>query len=188
MNAALEIRLLTQLDPVDIKRVASGYISDGKYVVEYTDSDRQTALNLRFMQLDQPYRKVNDHFDDETVQRYAQTLHHAYSFGAFDNNLLVGILISEPQHWNQSVWVWEFHVAETHRRLGIGRRLMDAVAEKAKSDGLRTIVCETQTTNVPAIQAYRKLGFRLEGADISYYSNADYPDGEIAVFMKRRLA
>ena len=183
----IEIRLLTQIEAADIKRIASGYVSDGKYVVEYTDSALYTTLNLRFVQLDQPYRKAWDHFDDETVQRYTKTLSHAYSFGAFDDNLLVGILISEPQLWNDSVWVWEFHVAETHRRLGIGRCLMDAVAEKAKLAGLRTIVCETQTTSAPAIQAYRKLGFRLEGVDISYYSNSDYPDGEVAVFMKRRL-
>ena len=31
------------------------------------------------------------------------------------------------------------------------------------------------------------LGFRVEGVDISFYSNDDYPEGEIAVFMKRRL-
>jgi ribosomal protein S18 acetylase RimI-like enzyme len=65
--------------------------------------------------------------------------------------------------------------------------LMECVAEKAKGAGFRTIVCETQNTNVMAIKIYRKLGFRLEGIDISCYSNSDYPDGEIAVLMKRRL-
>jgi len=53
--------------------------------------------------------------------------------------------------------------------------------------GLRIIVWETQTTNVPAIRAARRLGFQLESIDISYYTNADYPAGEMAVFMKRRL-
>ena len=38
-----------------------------------------------------------------------------------------------------------------------------------------------------AIQIYRQLGFRVEGVDLSYYTNEDYPDGEIAIFMKRRL-
>jgi ribosomal protein S18 acetylase RimI-like enzyme len=64
---------------------------------------------------------------------------------------------------------------------------MECVAQKAERARFRTIVCETQNTNVIAIKVYRKLGFSLEGIDISYYSNHDYPDGEIAVFMKRRL-
>ncbi len=64
---------------------------------------------------------------------------------------------------------------------------MECPAEKARRAGFRAIVCETQNTNATAIKIYRKLGFRLEGIDISYYSNNDYPDGEIAVFMKRRL-
>ena len=37
------------------------------------------------------------------------------------------------------------------------------------------------------IDTYRRLGFRLEGIDLSHYTNADYPDGEVAVFMKRRV-
>jgi ribosomal protein S18 acetylase RimI-like enzyme len=71
--------------------------------------------------------------------------------------------------------------------MSIGKRLMECVSEKAKRAGFRTIVGETQNTNGIAIRIYRKLGFRVEGIDISYYSNNDYPDGEIAVFMKRRL-
>lgn len=183
----VEIRPLTQMNATDFKRIASGYVAAGKYVVDYRESELETTFQLRFVQLDQPYYKTYDHFDSETVTQYIQALKSEYSFGAFDDNLLVGFLISEPQLWNDSLRVCEFHVAATHRRMGIGRRLMEAVAQKAKQAGLRIIVCETQTTNVPAIQAYRKLGFRLEGVDISYYANDDYPTGEIAVFMKRRL-
>ena len=130
--------------------------------------------------------KEFDH-DDETLQRYQRVLSDGYSFGAYDENLLVGLVIGEPHEWNRSLWVWEFHVVEACRKRGIGKQLMDSVAEKAQRAGFRTIVCETQNTNVTAIEVYRRLGFGLEGIDISYYSNDDYPDGEIAVFMKRRL-
>lgn len=187
MSAEIKIQPLIQIDAADLKRVASGYTSDDKYVVEYRDSDLHTTFQLHFVRLDRSYIKAYDHFDDEMLERYTQILKEEYSFGAFDDNLLVGFLIGGLQLWNQSLWVWEFHVAKTHQRMGIGRRLMDAVAEKAKCAGLQTIVCETQNTNAPAIQVYRKLGFHMEGVDISYYSNRDYPNGEIAIFMKRRL-
>lgn len=183
----IEVYALENLNQADLQRVANGYSSHGKYEVVLTDSGNHISIELRFVALVQPYVKKYDHFDDETTRRYNQVLKDGHSFGAFDGDLLVGFAIAEARSWNQSLWVYEFHVAETHRNLGIGKRLMECAAKKAKEAELRTIVCETQNTNAAAIEVYRKLGFKIEGVDISYYSNADYPDGEIAVFMKRRL-
>lgn len=183
----IDIRRLTTLTAADLKRVASGYTSNSKYTVKHTDSAEYAAIELALVQLEQPYVKAYDHFDDETVDRYRQALALGYSFGAFDGELLVGIVLAEAHAWNQSVWVWEFHVESSYQGQGIGRRLIEALAETAHTADLHTIVCETQNTNATAIQIYRQLGFRLEGVDISYYSNQDYPDGEIAVFMKRRV-
>ena len=110
-----------------------------------------------------------------------------FSFSAYDLQQCVGIALAEPRHWNKSLWVWELHVAKTHRRRGIGRRLVEALAQLGYAAGLRTLVCETQNTNVPAMHFYHKIGFNIEGIDLSYYSNDDFPDGEIAIFMKKRL-
>jgi streptothricin acetyltransferase len=182
----IEIRSLTELALTDLERVASGYSSDSKYVVVYTSAEEQVTFDLQLVALEKPYIKKFEH-DDDTIQRYEEVLNDGFSFGAYDGNLLIGLVIGESHEWNRSLWVWEFHVLEAYRNEGIGKRLMKRVAEKAKGAGFRTIVCETQNTNVTAIKVYRKLGFRIEGIDISYYSNDDYPDGEIAVFMKRSL-
>ena len=99
----------------------------------------------------------------------------------------MGFILGEPHDWNRSICVPEFHVAETYRQMGIGRKLMECVAQNSNRAGFRAIVCETQNTNVTAIEVYHKLGFRIEAIDISFYSNHDYPDGEMALFMKRRL-
>jgi len=61
------------------------------------------------------------------------------------------------------------------------------LADKARVAGFRVLVLETQNTNVPAIRFYRKAGFEVEGIDLSYYSNTDITDGEIAIFMKRKI-
>ena len=182
----IEIRSLTTLTLNDLKRVASGYSSDNKYVVVYTSAEEQVTFELQLVNLDKPYIKKFE-YDNDIIHQYEGILNDGFSFGAYDGNLLVGLVIGEPHEWDHSVWVWEFHVIETYRNRNIGKQLMESVAEKAKGAGFRTIVCETQNTNVMAIKIYRKLGFRLEGIDISYYSNNDYPYGEIAVFMKRRL-
>ncbi len=188
VNAMIKIRPLTQLNLTDLKRVASSYSSDSKYAVSYTESEGCVSFDLQLVPLNRPYVKKWDwDHDDGTLQRYERVLNDSYSFGAYDGNLLVGLVVVEPHKWNRSLWVWEFHVAEVYRNMSIGKRLMECVSEKAKRAGFRTIVGETQNTNGIAIRIYRKLGFRVEGIDISYYSNNDYPDGEIAVFMKRRL-
>jgi ribosomal protein S18 acetylase RimI-like enzyme len=183
----ITIQPLVQLDTADLKRVVTTYLSEGVYIVRYRDSPTDTAFELHYVTLPEPAVKTYEHFDATTLHRYTHILHAGFSFGAYDDDLLVGLLIAEPQEWNRSLSVWEFHVAPTHRRSGIGRQLMAYAEEHARRSGLRTIVCETQNTNAAAILVYRKLGFIVEGIDISLYSNTDYPDGDIAVFMKRRL-
>lgn len=183
----IKIRTLRNFDLEDINRLVGGYISTAKYIVNKTETHEQTVITLKLISLDQPYVK---HWpsDDAGLERYKQFVQQRLSLGAYDGSRLVGIAIAERRDWNRSLWVWEFGVAETHRRMGIGRRLMEAVTDKAKEAGLRIIVCETQNTNVPAIQFYRKVGFEIEGVDLSYYSNSDITEGEIAIFMKKKLA
>lgn len=181
-----EIRPLTALIRTDLQRVAGGYTSSHKYAVTYAETEDQTTFSLRLVRLAKPYVKQFE-YDDGTIQAYQEVFNEGYSFGAFDGELLVGLIIGEPHHWNRSLWIPEFHVAESYRNQGIGAQLMACIAQKARQAGFRMIECETQNTNVNAIRVYRKLGFHLEGIDVSYYSNQDYPDGEIAVFMKRRL-
>lgn len=64
---------------------------------------------------------------------------------------------------------------------------MDALAGLAHAEGLRTLVFETQNTNMPAIQFYRSVGCEIDAVDLSYYTNRDAMDGEVAIFMKRKL-
>jgi ribosomal protein S18 acetylase RimI-like enzyme len=183
----IKVRLLKNITINELKRVAPGYTSDFKYVVLYKDSENHALIDLHLVPLETPYIKKYGHHNKAAIDRYKKVLKEGYSFGAYDDDLLVGLLIAERRAWNQSLWVWEFHTAESIRHLGVGKKLMDAVTEKAREEGIRVIICETQNTNADAIKIYRHLGFRVEAIDISYYSNDDYPDGEIAVFMKRRL-
>lgn len=183
----IEIKTLTQLNEDDLRRLVTGYTANARYCVSKSESDKQLTLTLELVPLPQAYVKRYDHLDPDTLEHYRQMAQLGFSLGAYDNGECVAMVIAEPHQWNKSLWVCEFHVAETHRRRGIGRRVMDVLAQKGQAAGLRTIVCETQNTNAPAIAFYRQAGFRVEGIDLSYYSNDDFPDREIALFMKRRL-
>jgi ribosomal protein S18 acetylase RimI-like enzyme len=153
--------------------------------VEWEDSAEGCVFRLAFVPLAEPHAHRYEHIDAEWVETYLRPAQ--YAFGAYTSGELCGFLIAERRDWNQTLWVWEFHVAAEMRGQGIGRRLMEHAADWARRSGLRAIVCETQNRNASAIRAYHGLGFRLEGVDISYYTNRDYPDGDVAVFMKRRL-
>ena len=183
----IEIRQLARLNLDDLRHLVTGYTSDAKYRVNKTESDKQFTLTLELVLLSQPYLKRYDHVDPDNLEHYRQVPQLGFSLGAYDIHQCVGIALAEPRHWNKSLWVWELHVAETHRRRGVGRQLMEVLAQRGYAAGLRTLVCETQNTNVPAMHFYRKMGFTIGGIDLSYYSNEDFPDGEIAIFMKKRL-
>jgi ribosomal protein S18 acetylase RimI-like enzyme len=183
----VEIRTLTYLHAKDFNRIASGYESGYDYRPVWNENEEGICFSLKKLPLAQTFVKVYDPLDSPTIRRYRRALKDNFSFGAFMGNRLVGLLIAEKSLWNLSLWVWEFHVEKKYRGQGIGRKLMLAAVEKARAAGLRIIVCETQNKNAFAIQAYQRLGFKVEGIDLSYYTNQDYPDGEIAVFMKYRL-
>ena len=182
----IEIKVLQKLALLDLQRIATGYTTNRLYAVTYMENMDDVSLGLRAMPLDKPFVKEWV-FDAATLARYKAILCAGYSFGAYEGDLLVGVAIAEAQEWNHSMWVWEFHVAEAYRQQGIGRQLMHAVEARAREAGFRVLVCETQNKNSQGIDVYRQLGFHVEGIDISYYTNGDYPDGEVAVFMKKRL-
>jgi ribosomal protein S18 acetylase RimI-like enzyme len=184
----IQVEPLVQLDRAALCGLALGYTSHAKYNVTKVESDRRLGFMLERVALAQPYYKRYTHLDATTLDSYEQMASLGFSFCAHADGRCVGLALAEPCHWNKSLWVRELHVAESHRRNGIGQQLVLALTAQARSAGLRTLVCETQNTNAPAMDFYQKTGFQLEGVDLSYYSNADFPDGEIALFMKKKIA
>lgn len=180
----IEIRPLANLDISRFHELGAGYVSSAIYQVSKNESDTQTIISMHLKQLDTPYNK---HWnpDSETDTRYRRVIDQGLSLGAYDEERLIGIAIAEKQAWNRTLWVWEFHIAADYRGRGLGRQLMDSLAEVGKKVGCRVMVCETQNTNVPAIRFYRRVGFEVGGIDLSYYTNKDMTDFEVAVFMKR---
>lgn len=183
----IDIRPITHLKPEDLQPLITGYTSPMRYAVHKIESEEKTVFSLDLEQRPTPYVKHYDPLDQATIQEFTVVLAQGWSLGAYDGAQLVGIALAENRAWNNSLWLWEFHIAESHRGQGIGSQLMEAVAQKGREAGLRAIFCETQSTNVPAVRFYRKLGFTLDGVQLSLYSNDDWPDGEIALFMKRVL-
>jgi ribosomal protein S18 acetylase RimI-like enzyme len=164
----------------------NGYISNGKYIVEKSESVEQTIISLRRVTLEKPYEQDWLHHTDD-IERYQEMLPLGFSFGAYDGEELIGVAIVEPRDWNKTMWLWELHVSDRHREQGVGKALIEKVCQAAKLKGYRVVGLEVQNTNMPAINFYRKVGFLIEAVDLSFYTNNDIEDGEVAIFMKRKL-
>jgi ribosomal protein S18 acetylase RimI-like enzyme len=183
----IDIRPLTELSTEDLHRIIVGYVSPARYRVLKTETDELTNFTLELVQLTTPYVKHDYPLDAETIHQYQGYVHNGFSLGAYDDDELVGLAISEVQAWSNRLWVYEFHIAPAYQGKGIGTRLMNELIQRARQAKLRAIFCETQTTNVPAIGFYRKMDFTLDGINLNFYSNHDYPDDEICLFMMRKL-
>ena len=98
---------------------------------------------------------------------------------AEDEGELVGVAATTYHAWNRRQVLDELHVSPGRRRQGIARRLLAGVVGTAQRNGAREVWAETQNVNVPAIRAYRRLGFALTGLDTTLYAGSD----EIALFL-----
>lgn len=73
-------------------------------------------------------------------------------------------------------------VLEGYRGIGIGRKLMEEGMKNVRESGASEIYLEVRQSNLPAIQLYRKLGFRAVRILEGYYR-----DGENAYLMVANL-
>jgi ribosomal protein S18 acetylase RimI-like enzyme len=181
------IRPLSSIGAALLERLISGYTSSEMFRVTRAETPDTVGFELRLTVLEYPFVKRYPPLDATELQRYRDLAAAGHAFGAFDGDMCVGIAICEPQRWNSSLTAWEFHIMPECRGQGIGRALMSAVEAHARDEGMRCLVCETQSSNMPAIRFYRALGFTIDAVDLSLYSNDDIERGEVAVFMKKRI-
>ena len=74
-------------------------------------------------------------------------------------------------------------VAEEHRGMGIGRRLLEHTVAEAKQLGATSLSLETNTKLSPAIRLYESTGFRRLPPEEAHHS----PYARANVFMEMRL-
>lgn len=183
----VEIKPLAPFTADDYLRIMGGYTSDAHYRVTRSGTPDHLTISLELVPFDQPYHRRWSLDDGLGLEHYLELLGEGLSLGAYDGDGLVGLSIAERHDWNRTLWIWEFGVDAGCWRQGIGRRLMAGTAALGQRHGFRCLLAETQTTNVNAIRFYRAVGFEVEAVDLCYYSNHDAPDGEVALFMKRKL-
>jgi len=180
----IRIRPLTEFNAARFRELGTGYTSFATYQVSKSESDAHTTISLNLVELEIPYVKKWESTSEQETD-YSNIVEKGLSLGVYNEDRLVGIAIAEKQEWNRTLWIWEFHIDLNYRQRGLGRQLMDQLEKVGRGAGCRVMVCETQNTNSPAIRFYRSVGFEIGAIDLSYYTNKDITDFEVAIFMKR---
>lgn len=77
-------------------------------------------------------------------------------------------------------------VSRSHRRHGLGWRLMDAVLRELHGQRAEALFLEVDETNAPAIGLYRKFGFHQVGKRPNYYQSAQGATGALVMRLDLR--
>jgi len=100
---------------------------------------------------------------------------------------LTGVALMWVTRWNRTGYLAEFAVDSAHKRMGVGAALMEALAARAREEGLRAVIVETQPDNKEAMDFYLGHGLRLCGYNDRYYTNKPKNSHQIAVFFSLDL-
>ncbi|MDR6487441.1 ribosomal protein S18 acetylase RimI-like enzyme [Chryseobacterium vietnamense] len=154
----------------------NGYTTDIRYVVSSIEFGGSFEFILKEKSL--PYTKVWE-TTSEDLEELNTIIEQGNSFGAYLDGEIAGWIICEQRTWNNSFYIENILINEKYRRQGIGIMLIKSAIKEARKLNCRVIELETQNTNYPAIQFYRRMGFNITGLNTRLYENAE----EIAIFM-----
>lgn len=110
-------------------------------------SDYQVDMRMSRAQFD--YRLLRDGID------------LSKSVGAFEENELIGFCINGVGNWHGEPTIYDAGtgVVPQRRRQGISQEMFDFMLPRLKEVGFTQYLLEVLTSNQPAVNLYRKLGF-----------------------------
>lgn len=140
-----------------------------------TPSDAEEYCNLRLEALQQNPESFlmtyNEEFEKgNPIIKYTEELRNKdrVTYGAFKNKKLLGVgtlQLEQPIKIRHKANILAMYVSESGRGLGIGRRLMTDMIQKAKSLRLDQLQLTVITDNERAKHLYSNIGFTVYGIE-----------------------
>jgi ribosomal protein S18 acetylase RimI-like enzyme len=181
---------IKQLEQFTLEDKASlgfnGFKTNRTYIVEKREYNDEVIISIKIKDVDNLYIKEWSS-NEESHTFFQNVLREGLSFGAYINEHLVGILIVSEIKWNNSLWIENILISQEYRGKGIGEALLSKLMILASEKNIRIIGLETQNTNYPAIQFYKKHGFEIDGVDFSLYPSKTQEKPDVAIIMKKKI-
>lgn len=129
-------------------------------------------------------KRLSPYHHDSYDAMYSDWTHStAYGLSLDGGKSFVGYMECEREEWNSRLRIANLLICEQYRSQGYGTALVDHAKGLAQNEDFRCILLETQSCNVPAIDFYRKCGFRFAGTNLFFYSNQDIEEDEVMIEM-----
>jgi diamine N-acetyltransferase len=107
----------------------------------------------------------------ETFSEFADLIAEPMSaiFIAEAESMPVGYVYAQITRHGETAWLYPFDlihvhhigVRESHRKAGVATRLLDAVEDLARTEGIGRVTLEVWAFNHPAREFFRRRGFEL---------------------------
>ncbi len=182
----LVVRPLVLADIPRLAEIDAEFESDRFLDVTKIADGLNVAWHLVERPLDPPFR--SDDFGLDRQQREEVAVRLGVGDGLYlaaqdlGTAKLVALLDVERERWRDTAVIWNILIDRAYRRRGLGRDLIGRAIAWAREQGLRGMVLESQTNNMPACRFYQAMGFKVCGLDDHFYSNDDIGVREVAIF------
>lgn len=160
--SAITIRPISKENEVALRLPNDPFLNTGRVIPHYDGKVWSYEIE-RFTE----DKITTDCFPDEnySLEELGGTYH---GLAAYIGDECVGFALFE-QRWNKYLYLDNLLVPAEHRRSGVGRALVEAGMELAKSLGDIGVWLVCQNNNLPAMEFYIQMGFELGGMDARSY-------------------
>ncbi len=103
-----------------------------------------------------------------------------------DGKIVASAEIRKRKGHQKHVGVLGIAVKSDYRRLGIATKLIEAMLDEAKKQGLKVIVLDVYEKNLPALNLYKRMGFKEVGRipKVIYWKGEYIDDVKMACILE----
>lgn len=176
----------TQIYTYDIDKSLGGdnYSSKVSYRVGQDSSEIGSIFTITRKELNKQIN-VSHSSTQSDIDWYNNLAGLGFSYAAVCGTTVQGIIICEPQYWNNTLLIRHLMVAKNFRLSGIGSKLIDECMQRAQMEGFRAVTLEVTSKNGAAVDFYKKMHFSITGLNAGLYSNSDLLKEDVGIFMNR---
>ena len=158
------------------------YTSKEYYDVNMQRTDDGFQISIQKKKFTKPF--IHSLEDCEYQDKlYEDWWEDAEAFGIIEDNKLLAAIEICPESWTNRLIITELFVDEKLRGQGYGKKLLDIAKRITVEKNYRTLILETQSSNINAVDFYLHAGFTLIGFDSCCYTNTDLERKEIRLNM-----
>lgn len=151
--------------------------------MEYSEIHQKSDLEL-LRGNSAKYNELNFSFSEKYLQDLKNLLDEKNAFQLFakDNNkTFAGYIASaEKQERSNFLWIVELFVEPNFQGQGIATSLIERTIQEAKKKKLDGLITQTEFTNIPAQNLYKKMGFEK-------IDNPDWKEGITYQLMIKKI-